>query len=53
MGDKSSGPTGCLVPGCNGGKGLLGMSATILYQCEGISDSFKKIFFCGMFVCLK
>jgi hypothetical protein len=34
------------VPGCSGGKGLLGMSATILYQCVGISDSSKVIFLC-------
>jgi hypothetical protein len=53
MGAKSSGPIGCLVPGCNGGKGLFGMSATMLYQCCGISDSSSRIFFCGMFVYLK
>jgi hypothetical protein len=28
--------TGCLVAGCSGGSGLLGMSATMLYHCVGI-----------------
>ena len=31
-GAKSSGPAGCLVPGCKGGGGGLGKSALILYQ---------------------
>src|SRR3712207_4224006 len=42
-GARASGPMGCLVPGCRGGRGLLGMSATMLYQCSGISFSVRII----------
>jgi hypothetical protein len=35
---------GSLVPGCRGGSGLFGISAAILYQCVGISDSGRRIF---------
>ena len=37
------GPTGCRVPGCSGGGGGLGRSATRLYHCVGIRDSSSRI----------
>jgi hypothetical protein len=52
-GERSSGPTGCFVPGWSGGNGLLGISATMLYQVEGISFSSKKIFLFDMLKYLK
>src|SRR5690625_2952823 len=44
IGERSSGPIGSLVSGFRGGIGLLGMSATMLYQCVGMSDSSSRIF---------
>jgi len=37
--------TGFFVPGCSGGSGLLGMSATMLYHCVGICFSVRQNFF--------
>ena len=53
-GARASGPMGCLVPGCSGGSGLLGMSCTMLYHFSGISCSVKTILRCfiGMDFCL-
>src|SRR5690348_5267904 len=42
-GARSSGPTGCSVPGCSTGGGGLGRSGTMLYQLVGISDSDSRI----------
>src|SRR6516164_5404723 len=42
-GARSSGPTGCSVPGCSGGGGGTGRSGITLYHCCGISDSSKVI----------
>ena len=42
-GASASGPMGSFVPGCSGGSGLLGMSATMLYQLSGISCSLSVI----------
>src|ERR1700722_9548957 len=41
-GARSSGPTGCRVPGCSGGGGGDGRSAMMLYHCRGISDSCRR-----------
>src|SRR6266704_2024951 len=38
-GARSSGPTGCSVPGCSGGGGGAGRSGIMLYQALGICDS--------------
>src|SRR5216683_8377956 len=38
-GARSSGPTGCSVPGCSGGGGGAGRSGITLYHWRGISDS--------------
>src|SRR3982751_6380847 len=38
-GARSSGPTGCRVPGCSTGGGGAGRSGMRLYQRRGISDS--------------
>src|SRR5512135_1804388 len=46
IGLRSSGPTGCLVPGWSGGLGLFGMSAMMLYHFVGISLSDSTIFVC-------
>src|SRR6516225_519079 len=43
-GARSSGPTGCSVPGCSGGGGGAGRSGITLYHCCGISDSSSVIF---------
>src|SRR5215469_9927784 len=42
-GARSSGPTGCKVPGCSGGGGGAGRSGMTLYHCVGISDSSRMI----------
>jgi len=47
-GARSSGPTGCPVPGCRGGLIGVGMSAKTLYHCLGISLSSRNIFLCSM-----
>src|SRR5689334_8663690 len=47
-GDRSSGVTGCLVPGCNTGSGALGRSAAMLYQERGISSSFRRNLVCTL-----
>jgi hypothetical protein len=47
MAVSASGPIG-LPSGPNGGAGGLGMSATTLYQCVGISDSSSRILVWGM-----
>jgi hypothetical protein len=44
IGARLSGPIGFIVAGLRGGIGLFGISATILYQCLGISLSLKIIF---------
>src|SRR5438132_14329451 len=41
-GARSSGVTGCNVPGCKTGEGGLGTSARMLYQTRGISSSLSK-----------
>src|ERR671922_2439186 len=46
-GERSSGPTGCPVPGCSTGCGGLGMSAAMLYQRRGSSDSASRYFVCS------
>src|SRR5215213_10683393 len=46
-GARSSGPTGCPVPGCSTGWGGLGMSARMLYQRRGICDSSSRNFVCS------
>jgi hypothetical protein len=48
IGARSSGPTGCPVPGCNGGLIGEGISAKILYHCLGISLSSKNTFTCSI-----
>src|SRR6186997_228178 len=47
-GARSSGPTGSPVPGCSTGCGGLGMSARMLYQRLGSSDSASRYFVCSM-----
>src|SRR5712691_9032098 len=42
-GARSSGPTGCSVPGCSGGGGGAGRSGITLYHWRGISDSSRVI----------
>ena len=42
IGARSSGPTGCPVPGCNGGGGGVGRSWRMLYQRVGISSSSSR-----------
>src|SRR5260370_15222973 len=42
-GARSSGPTGCCVPGCSGGGGGAGRSGMTLYHWRGISDSSSVI----------
>ena len=39
IGARSSGPAGCRVPGCSGGAGGSGRSATMLYHALGILSS--------------
>src|SRR6266542_411216 len=46
-GERSSGPTGSPVPGCSTGCGGLGMSARMLYQRRGSSDSASRNFVCS------
>src|SRR5437763_3625224 len=41
-GARSSGVTGCNVPGCKTGEGGLGTSARMLYQARGISSSLSR-----------
>jgi hypothetical protein len=43
IGERSSGPTGFLVPGWSGGFGRLGISAIILYHAVGTSFSESRI----------
>ena len=43
-GARSSGPSGCSVPGCSTGGGGLGKSATMLYQDFGIWVSSSRYF---------
>src|SRR3954447_20981694 len=45
---RSSGPTGCSVPGCSGGGGGLGRSGTTLYHCVGSCDSSSRILVCAV-----
>src|SRR5215831_12526811 len=47
-GDRSSGVTGFLVPGCNTGSGGVGRSAAMLYQERGISSSFRRNLVCTL-----
>src|SRR3954468_8115081 len=47
-GARSSGPTGCRVPGCSGGGGGLGRSGTTLYHCVGSCDSSSRILVCAV-----
>src|SRR3954464_10199673 len=47
-GARSSGPTGCSVPGCSGGGGGLGRSGTTLYHCVGSCDSSSRILCCAV-----
>src|SRR3954468_19829524 len=47
-GARSSGPTGCRVPGCSGGGGGLGRSGTTLYHCVGNCDSSSRILVCAV-----
>src|SRR5690349_11516576 len=47
-GARSSGPTGCRVPGCSGGGGGLGRSGTTLYHCVGSCDSSSRILCCAV-----
>ena len=42
-GARSSGPTGCSVPGCSTGGGGVGRSASRLYHRVGCSDSASRI----------
>src|SRR5215468_11289721 len=46
-GARSSGPTGCPVPGCRIGCIGFGMSARTLYQRRGTSDSASRNFVCS------
>src|SRR3954468_20212069 len=46
-GARSSGPTGCRVPGCSGGGGGLGRSGTTLYHCVGSWGSSSWILYCA------
>ena len=46
-GARSSGPTGCPVPGCSTGCVGFGMSARTLYQRRGSSDSASRYFVCS------
>src|SRR5918999_3598428 len=50
-GARSSGPTGSPVPGCSTGCGGVGMSARMLYQRRGSSDSESRNFVCSDFTC--
>src|SRR3990172_1891510 len=43
-GARSPGPTGLPVPGCNTAAGGFGMSAMMLYQVFGISESLRRNF---------
>src|SRR6187399_1834978 len=43
-GARSSGPTGCPVPGCNTGGGGSGRSAAMLYQASGSRLSSRTYF---------
>src|SRR2546427_6761807 len=43
-GARSSGPTGCPVPGCSTGCGAVGMSERMLYQRRGSCDSSSRNF---------
>jgi hypothetical protein len=43
-GARSSGPTGCPVPGCSGGGGGAGRSGITLYHWVGMSDSSSRYF---------
>ena len=45
IGERSSGPAGCRVPGCSGGAGGAGRSGTMLYQALGILSSSRTNFF--------
>src|SRR4051794_9933237 len=47
-GARSSGPTGCRVPGCSTGGGGVGKSCSRLYQRVGCSLSSSRIFVGGM-----
>ena len=47
-GARSSGPTGCPVPGCRIGSIGFGMSARTLYQCRGSADSSSRNFVCAI-----
>src|SRR5690242_1742973 len=47
-GARSSGPTGCPVPGWSTGDGRFGMSAATLYQRVGSSDSGSTNFVCSI-----
>ena len=46
-GERSSGPTGSPVPGCSTGCAAFGMSAAMLYQRLGRSDSASRYFVCS------
>src|SRR5215210_8248100 len=50
-GARSSGPTGSPVPGCSTGCAGVGMSAAMLYQRRGSSDSLSRYFVCSVPTC--